>query len=547
MHNKDTLLCPNQPQEIELSTPSLRLQAILSVFITVFFAACMPKAEPTITWDDSTPTVLFEPTRLIPTSAPVVSTTATASATLLPSPVKPSATPTAKILPTNTPTLVLPKGVSESVVTFKAYPFDKAIHASQDPVNHFTFNAFDRSAYEAALAINPPVSKTFRSIIMENEFLRLTFLPELGGRLFQITYKPTKQNLFYNNQVLKPTNWGPSNQGGWLAVGGMEWALPVNEHGYEWGIRWDYSFPRNSTCTTILFTDTQSNDRVRAEIQVTLPSNAAYIIVHPKIYNPTKVQMPIQFWINAQISLGESRNVSPNTEFILPANPMFVHSTGNQFIPSKLIPTNNARSTAEPVDWPIISERDMSWYSNWEDYLGLFVTTSPKDSFVGAYNHDTNLGLVRVFPPKEAPGVKLFAFGPNFCCRAQISDDGSDYFELWGGLPRTFFPQDDVTLDPGKTREWDEYWIPFSRTGGLSFASSEIVLFVKNDNGKARIGAYSPNIIKGTLVLVQGNEEIKLPVTLGPTTPFSTTRSVSQGKINLKFLDSQGRVVANAP
>ncbi len=389
-------------------------------------------------------------------------------------------------------------------------------------------------------------TKTVRAVVLENEFLRLTFLPELGGRLFQITYKPTHQDIFYNNRVLKPTGWGPADQGGWLAVGGMEWALPVNEHGYEWGMPWEYHVDLHSDGVSLTLSDTWANDRVQAHIVVFLPNDAAYVWIHPEIVNPTAAPVRLQFWINAQLSLGASKSISPNTEFILPTGSVYVHSTGDQFIPDANVPRDRASSPSAPIAWSQIGGRDLSRYSNWEDYLGVFVA-DVSQPFDGAYNHDAELGVARVFSPQQAPGVKLFAFGHKFCCRSDFSDDGSDYFELWGGLPRTFFPDDDVTIGPGETRMWDEYWVPFAKTGGLSVATRDAVLYVSNDNGTARVSAYSAVARMVTLVLYQDGSEMKRwPVTLAPGQAFNETTPVGAGHLKLRLLAADGSAIASS-
>ena len=434
----------------------------------------------------------------------------------------------------------------DSSVTFGAYPFEQFLKPRQDLNYNFTFNALDRGKYDQAASVQSLTNRTVRAVVLENQFLRLTFLPELGGRLFQITYKPTQQNLFYNNRVLKPTDWGPVNQGGWLAAGGMEWSFPVNEHGYEWGTPWEYHVDMHSDGVSLSLSDTWANDRVQAHIVVFLPDDAAYIWIHPEIVNPTDKPQRVQFWINTQLSLGASKNVSPNTEFILPTDSVFIHSTGDQFIPPANIPSGDASKASAPVSWSQIGGRDLSRYSSWEDYLGVFAANVSRP-FVGAYNHDAELGIARVFPPEQAPGVKLFAFGPRFCCRSQFSDDNSDYFELWGGLPRTFFPSDDVTLGPGEIRMWDEYWLPFAKTGGLSAATRDAVLYVANENGIARVSAYSAILRTGTLVLLKDGIEMKRwSVTLAPGTTFSTTTPVEAGHLQLRLLAANASVIADS-
>ena len=78
-----------------------------------------------------------------------------------------------------------------------------------------TYPVLDRAAYEGS---NPePKEVAYRTLVLENEYLRLTFLPDLGGRIYEVLYKPTGHVETYHNPVLKPSPWGPPEQGWWLA------------------------------------------------------------------------------------------------------------------------------------------------------------------------------------------------------------------------------------------------------------------------------------------------------------------------------------------
>ena len=281
-------------------------------------------------------------------------------------------------------------------------------------------------------------------------------------------------------------------------------------------------------------------------------ANAAYFTVHPRIENLTRASVPLQFWLNAQIALNE-KNVSPDTEFVLSSNAVFVHSTADDFIPREYVPLDGAWSPVTPMPWSIVVGRALSHYRDWENYLGVFVAPSvgaqmyQPMSFAGAYNHANDLGIARVFPRTAAPGVKLFAFGPEFSERLEFSDDGSDYFELWGGLPRTFFHSDDATLAAGAAREWDEDWIPFARTGGLTEATRNAVLSLNVDaNGSATIGALATTRnTRGALVLYRDGVIIqRWEVALEPGNPFRAQVSgLGNGNFKLQFLSNQGDIM----
>lgn len=441
--------------------------------------------------------------------------------------------------------------VSESTVTFKSYPFQGFLEKRIDPSHNFEYLALNREQFDAAVAAQGTGEKSYRAVVLENQYLRLTFLPELGGRLYQITYKPTNQNLLYNNQVLKPTPWGPAQQGGWLAVGGMEWALPVNEHGYEWGVPWEYFVTQHADGATVTLVDSRATNRVRARIDVTLPREGAYVIVKPRIENPTAAPQRIQFWVNAMLALG-SPTVSPKTQFYFPTDSVLVHSTADQFIPPENIPADDATAPRAPLSFKNAGGQDLSWYANWENYLGVFadnlVASQLAQTFVGAYNYDTRFGVARVFPPQNAPGVKLFAFGHDFCCKDAFADDGSTYFELWGGLPRTFFADDDVTLAPGQAREWTEYWMPVANTDGISAAAPTAVLSLASQNGVIQVSAYSAVSRNAVLVLSRNGQELKRwNLALTPAQTFSERVPTDATGLQLGLLDPIGNLILKTP
>lgn len=429
-----------------------------------------------------------------------------------------------------------------------AYPFEPFLVQKTDPVYNVQFKALDHPAFEQSVSAQTPTERTFRTIVLENQYLRLTILPELGGRLYQITYKPTGQDLFYNNRVLKPSPWGPAAQGGWLAAGGMEWALPVNEHGYEWGEPWQAAVEQNAEGATVTLIDTRAADRVRARVRVTLPRNGAYVIVNPRIENPTASPQRVQFWNNAALALG-AKNVSPNTRFYFPTDSVLVHSTGDSFIPAENVPANDATAPRAPLTFQSVGGRDLSRYQDWQDYLGLFAadlaSSDLASTFVGAYNQDTALGVVRVFSPRQTPGVKLFGFGPGFCCRSAFADDDSDYFELWGGLPRTFFANDDVLLAPGQGRAWTEYWLPVPATGGITAATRQTVLYLGAADNTAQVSVFSAVPSSAVLVLNGDGRELKRwQLALSPDQVFADRVPIAGRARQLRLLDSGGKVLA---
>lgn len=437
-----------------------------------------------------------------------------------------------------------------STITLNAYPYEQYWSDKRDPTTNIPFKALDRAAYDAAQP--KPQPKTFNTLILENEYLTLTFLPELGGRLYQVLYKPTGQTLMYNNPVLKPTPWGMPIQKGWLAAGGIEWAFPTQEHGYEWNVPWDAQITRAPDRVSVTLTDSTANDRPRVRVRVTLPAHATYFKIEPTITNPTPAPVRIQFWLNAVLNLASPKAISLETEFVFPNDAVFVHSTANAWIPREFIPRGDDLTHKAPVSFSNLNGHDLHFYKNWDKYVGVFAVESGAgklaQNFVGAYNHETNFGVARVFPPSEAPGVKLFAFGSNFCCRTDYTDDDSGYIELWGGIARTFFPDDDVTLPAGAMRTWTEYWMPLANTNGVTAASADASVTVRVQDNVAQVWAHSAITRDVFLVLKQNGETVRVRhITLTPAQVWSEQIPIANAPVQVQLQDlNQNLIVTTA-
>jgi hypothetical protein len=477
-------------------------------------ASPSPTLVPTRTMEESpSPTVAVQPTW-----TPFVPSTAT--------PEAPPSLPGDQVL------------VRETTISLPSYVYEPYLRQALDDQRGVPYSWLDRAAYGEP-APESTVLRPFVAVVLENRYLRLTILPELGGRLYECVFKPSEQNIFYRNHVVKPTRWGPltRDENWWLAVGGMEWAFPVNEHGYEWGVPWAYSVESSSQGATVTVRDT-TDARPRVSVQIGLAPDTGYFSIRPTIENPTGAAISYQYWTNAMLTLGSS-SMSPHTEFIYPDDEVVIHSAG----PQSGLPGERAT-----VSWPVWEGRDLSWYYNWHDWLGFFLP-EPGEDFVGAYNHDTDLGVARIYSREAVPGVKLFAWGSESAYTSEYTDDGSQYFEMWGGPNRTFWPEDDLTLEPGGSRNWVEYWYPFQAIGGLDYANRNLALNLDLEGNLLRLGLASASPQSGTALLTVGDEVLsRRETTVSPESPELDGVALPSGlapddQVSFTFLDPEGEVL----
>jgi len=433
-----------------------------------------------------------------PTATPRPSATPTRPATITPRPTltrAPGTTPQAS----PTPAPVEPVTVSRRNIDLPTYAYERALYVDEAKAGHpypLLNNGWG--------AVNP---QSYELIVLRNAYLEVELLPELGGRIYQIRYLPTDQTLLYNNRVIKPTNWGPPDQGWWLAVGGIEFCLPVDEHGYVTAEAWDARVDElDDGSASVTMQYLEQTRQVAVEVSITLRPGQAALELATRLTSQSDKAEPLQYWINAMVSPGK-HGVGPGLRFVLPGSQALVHSTGITGMPVAY----------EPFSWPVYQGRDLSSYGNWDSYLGLFMPTRTAD-FVAVYDEDTDIGLVRAFPGAVANGVKLFGFGRGFDANL-YTDDGSQYVELWGGWSPTF--RDAGNLAPSASVFWRESWYPIVQMDGPTLANTQVALWAERSDDRLTLRVHSPGEQQAVLIIRQGEEELsRQPVALAPTRPL---------------------------
>lgn len=366
-------------------------------------------------------------------------------------------------------------GVFTTTLSIPTYPYAGFLTVEHSDRYNMDYPKLKWGEYEGS---GPsPVPRDYTALVVENPWLRLTFLPELGGRLYGVLVKATGEQLLYQNPVIKPTHWGPQEQGWWLAVGGIEWCLPVDEHGYEWGVPWDYVTSTTAAGATVTLWDTTVTDRVRAQITVHLPADEAAFQITPRLENPTGTPVSFKFWDNAMLTPGAGNTVGSRLHFVVPIGQATIHSTGDERLPGD----------GQPMGWPIHGGVDYSRLGNWDEWLGFFARPQAAQDWAGIYAEGIRRGVARIFPHQVAVGVKGFGFGWNQPIPADIwTDDGSYYVELHGGPSPTFW--DEITVDAGGALEWTETWLPLRDLPVLSLATEDLAVGLQASGADLDLG-----------------------------------------------------------
>ncbi len=479
------------------------------------------------------------PTAVASTTVAAAATTSTgAPAASTPTPASPAADQSAPA-PAPVGTVV----VFTDSLTLPTYPYEEYQTAALDerygwPYQIFDYERFEADVQNGAIEATP---RDYELLVLENAYLRLEMLPSLGGRVRQVIHKPSGNRMFYENAVVKPSRWGPGEQRGWLALGGLEWGLPVVEHGYSWGEPWGYLPLQQSEDLATITVFTPGDGRVlNASVTVSLLAGAASFQVEPTLSNPSREPVDFAFWHAAALAPGPTNALDASLQFVLPSEQVEIHTTFDPALPP-----------GETISWPTAPDgRDLSELGSHRQYAGLFEAPAASGPFTAVYNPAADAGAVRTFPAEIARGSKIFTLGwADPLPPANYTDDGSAYVELHGGLTPTFDEQ--FSLPPAGSVTWREVWYPAQQIGGVSFANELAALHVTRAGASLELGFYPTRPLAGALIVLAEEDEVarveiaRVEINVAPDAPFrdNIASNVPTGPLTLQFVDEANRVL----
>lgn len=290
------------------------------------------------------------------------------------------------------------------------------------------------------------VDRQYRAVFLENEYLRVMCLPELGGRLHSVYDKAGDGEMFHLNRVIKPGMI--AMRGAWIS-GGVEWNAGPQGHTVTCLSPVDVVGGRNPDGSAYIEISNQEKIfRTRWTVRVTLRPGRYYLEEDIALFNPTDGIHPYYFW---NCTAFPNR---PGTRFIFPMSLGTDHH-GREFF-----------------RWPIHEGKDLSWLKNYETWASIFAHECTMD-FFGAYDVDADRGVVAVADHRELPGKKAWTWGEwDFGKVAQqnLTDEDGPYIEVQSGpLPTQ---SDYGLLWPRQRIAWREWWYPVHGLGdGFEYAT----------------------------------------------------------------------------
>jgi tetratricopeptide (TPR) repeat protein len=354
------------------------------------------------------------------------------------------------------------------------------------------------------------VEKTYRAVYLENEYIKVCILPELGGRVLSAVDKTNDYHFFYRQTVIKPALIGMI--GAWIS-GGIEWNFP-HHHRPTVFMPIDYTIENHPDgSATAWVGEMEIRHRMRWIVGLTVYPGKSYLEATLKPINRTPFVQSFLFFANA------GTHANDNYQVLFPPDTQYVTYHGkNQFAHWPV-----SRDVFNAIDYT--AGVDLSWWKNHPEWTSMFAWNYGQDFFAG-YDHGKRAGTVSVANHHVAPGKKFWEWsaGPRGVLWDHIltEKDGPE-LELMTGAYSDNQP-DYTWLQPLESKEARVYWFPIRELGGLKYANTEGALnFEVQPNGLARIAVNTVAAHKGAILSLTSGDAVIYSKTMdiSPARPFS--------------------------
>ena len=377
--------------------------------------------------------------------------------------------------------------------------------------------------------------KEYTALYLENDYLKVMILPELGGRIQMAYDKTNDYHFIYYNSVIKPALVGLA--GPWIS-GGIEFNWPQHHRPSTFD-PCDYTIEENPDGSkTVWVNEYEIMFRTKCALGFTLYPDKAYIELHAKIYNRTPFPQTFLWWANPAVAVDE------HYQSVFPPDIHAVYDHGKRDVSSFPIATG----TYYKVDYS--PGTDISRYSN-IPVPTSYMAVNSEFNFVGGYHHKKKAGMLHVADHHVSPGKKQWTWGCGEFGKAwdrQLTDTDGPYFELMCGVFTDNQP-DFSWIMPNEVREFKQYFMPYKEVGYVKNASVDAVVNLEIENNIASINVYLTKEREVTILLQQGDETLFSEVMiLSPRLTFSKEISLAQNLsdksfIVLKVLDENKNVL----
>jgi len=373
--------------------------------------------------------------------------------------------------------------------------------------------------------------RKWKALYLENEYVKLCVLPEIGGRLFYATDKTNGYDFFYRQHVVKPALIGML--GAWIS-GGVEFCV-FHHHRNTTFMPVDYTLKDNADGSkTIWMGETERRHRMRWIIGITLRPGKSAIEVEVKMINRTAMPHSVLYWANVAVPVTDDYQV-----FFPPSVQATTYHAKNDFVHWPI-----GQGIYQGIDY---AGKDLSWWKNHPRAVSCFAWNLQED-FMGGYDHAKQAGMVHIGDYHVVCGAKLWEWAPkNIWDTKVLTDSDGPYAELMVGAFSDNQP-DYSWIKPFEVKQFKQYWYPVRQIGGFTNANLDAVVNLKLDaDGTAKFGFNATSKQKqARAILTAGSKTLSDEVIdISPEKPYVKSVKVESGVVETdlkaRLLDAKGR------
>lgn len=354
--------------------------------------------------------------------------------------------------------------------------------------------------------------KEYNAVWLENEYLKIMILPELGGRIQRAYDKTNGYDFVYYNEVIKPALVGLT--GPWIS-GGIEFNWPQHHRPTTFSPV-DYVLQENEDGSkTVFVSEVDRMYGTKGMAGFTLYPGKAYLEIRGQLYNRTELPQTFLWWANPAVA------VNDNTQSIFPPDVHAVMDHGKRDV------------SRFPVARGVYYKHNYGEGVDISRYKNIPVPTSymayhSDYNFVGGYDYGKKAGILHIADHHVSPGKKQWTWGCGDFGQAwdrNLTDKNGPYIELMTGVYTDNQP-DFTWLKPFEEKTFVQYFMPYKEAGNAKNATKELVLNIeKNKDNKAEVTVYASEETEGVRICVTYNGKTILDEvsSLSPVNVFKKT------------------------
>ena len=371
---------------------------------------------------------------------------------------------------------------------------------------------FDRIAPEMR-------DRSWTALHIENEYLRVTVLPELGGRIYAVVDKTTGYDLVYRNRVIKPALVGLT--GPWLS-GGIEFNWPQHHRPSTYmPTAWEIVEEADGS-RVIWLSEHEPMTRMKGMHGVRLSPGRACLELAVRLHNRTELTQTFLWWANVATVVHEDyqsffpEDVHFVADHAKRATSAFPGCEGRYY---GVDYAGYAKKGLSPEETPTrfvpkrdYAPNDLRWYSN-IPVPTSYMCLGSSDDFFGGYDHAVDAGIVHVANHHISPGKKQWTWGNHefgYAWDRNLTEPDENgvcwpYIELMAGVYTDNQP-DFSFLAPGETKTFSQYWYPIRKIGAAAAATLEAAIGLKLDGVRLTVGVQATERVAGARIIVSSSD-----------------------------------------